>query len=99
MNKRDLVRFVAEQAGLKQADAGEAVEAVFDGIRSALLQGERVTVSGFGSFSARERASRVGVNPRTCEPLLVCAGRVPKFKASAVLKDALQPIGGLEAAD
>lgn len=71
--------------GSKKA-AAEAVEAVLEGISSALTRGEAVNFTGFGKFSVAERGPRQGVNPRTGERITIAGGRVPKFSAGAGLK-------------
>jgi nucleoid DNA-binding protein len=66
--------------------AGEAVEAVLDGIAGALAAGDSVNFTGFGKFSVAERSPRQGVNPRTGERITIAGGRVPRFSAGAGLK-------------
>lgn len=70
--------------------AQDAVEAVFGAIQTALSKGEEVAVSGFGTFSAKARAARQGVNPKTGEKIQIKATTVPKFKAGKGLKDAVK---------
>ena len=86
MNKNDLVSSVAEASGLTKADAGRAVDGVFDTIASALSSGDDVRIVGFGSFSVANRAARTGRNPRTGEEIQIPASKQPKFKAGAPLK-------------
>jgi len=66
--------------------AADAVEALLDGVTSALTSGESVNFTGFGKFSVAERGPRQGVNPRTGERITIAGGRVPKFSAGAGLK-------------
>lgn len=89
MNKQDLVAHVAEAAGLSKADAGKAVDAVFDGITATLKKGDEVRLIGFGSFLVAERAASEGRNPRTGEKIAIPASKQPKFKPGKGLKDAL----------
>ena len=89
MNKNDLVSAVADSSGLPKADAGRAVDAVFDGIASALKSGGDVRIVGFGTFSVAQRAATTGRNPRTGETIQIKASKQPKFKAGAPLKDAV----------
>ena len=89
MTKAELVEFIAEQADLTKADAGRALEAVMEGITSGLKKSGKVTLVGFGTFSAKERAAREGINPLTKEPLKIPAKTVASFKAGSKLKDAL----------
>jgi len=78
-----------ERIGSKK-EAGDAVEAVLDGITAALSGGEEVAFTGFGKFSVNERGPRQGVNPRTGERITIPAGKVPKFSAGASLKSAVK---------
>ena len=89
MNKNDLISSVAEASNLTKADAGRAVDGVFDSIASALSSGDDVRIVGFGSFSVANRAASTGRNPRTGEEIQIPASKQPKFKAGAPLKDAV----------
>ncbi|MAC62060.1 MAG: DNA-binding protein HU [SAR116 cluster bacterium] len=89
MNKNDLITSVAESSGLTKADAGRAVDGVFDSIASALSSGDDVRIVGFGSFSVANRAASTGRNPRTGEEIQIPASKQPKFKAGAPLKSAV----------
>ena len=89
MNKTELIAAAAARAGLSKKDAEKAVSAVFDAITEAMVAGERVQVAGFGIFEAKDREARVGRNPRTKETIEIPATRVPGFKASKNLKDAV----------
>ena len=89
MNKNDLISSVAESSGLTKADAGRAVDGVFDSIASALATGDDVRIVGFGSFSVANRAASTGRNPRTGEEIQIPASKQPKFKAGAPLKSAV----------
>ena len=86
MNKVDLIKVVAERAGLKKKDAEIAVNTIFNAIREALKNGEKVSIVGFGSFEVVERKAREGINPITKEKIKIPATRTPKFKPSASLK-------------
>ncbi len=90
LSKSDIISAVAEQAGLSKADTGRAVDAMLDAITAALKSGEAVNFVGFGSFVARPRAARTGLNPQTKEPLQIPATTVPAFKAGKALKDAVK---------
>ena len=89
MNKNDLISSVAESSGLTKADAGRAVDGVFESIASALSSGDDVRIVGFGSFSVANRAASTGRNPRTGEAIQIPASKQPKFKAGAPLKSAV----------
>lgn len=92
MNKTELIDALSSQAGLSKADAGRAIEALFgdDGlIAGTLRQGNRVQITGFGTFVARKREARQGRDPRTGGTIQIKAANVPAFKAGQALKDAL----------
>ncbi|MGI6423196.1 MAG: HU family DNA-binding protein [Candidatus Dojkabacteria bacterium] len=90
MLKRDLVERVAKSAGLTKKQAAEAVDALFDTITKSLKAGDPVLLTGFGKFEVRERAARVGINPKTLEKIKLPATRVPAFKAGKALKVAVK---------
>ena len=89
MNKNDLIASVSDGAGLSKADAGKAVDAVFNSITGSLKSGTEVRLVGFGTFSVSRRAASQGRNPRTGEPIQIAASNQPKFKAGKGLKDAV----------
>ena len=89
MNKTELVAAVAQSAGMTKKDAERVVNASFDAITAALCKGEKVQISGFGTFEAKTREARVGRNPHTKEEIQIPATRVPSFKASKALKDSV----------
>lgn len=89
MNKGDFISAVAQESGLSKADADRAVEAMFKVIKETLKSGDTVSLVGFGTFLARERAARTGRNPRTGESIEIKASTVPAFKAGKALRDAL----------
>jgi DNA-binding protein HU-beta len=89
MNKADLVTAVADASGLTKADAGKAVEAVFESITGALKDGGDVRLVGFGTFAVAKRKASTGRNPRTGETMTIKASNQPKFKAGKALKDAV----------
>ena len=87
MNKTELIAAVAESAGLTKKDTERIVNAAIDTITASLVKGEKVQISGFGTFETKEREARVGRNPHTKEEIHIPATRVPSFKASKALKD------------
>jgi len=89
MSKTELVEFIAEKAGLTKADATRALDAAIEGISTGLKKEGKVTLVGFGTFSAKKRAAREGINPLTKEPLKIPAKTVASFKAGSKLKDSL----------
>jgi len=89
MNKAELINAVAEKTGLSKKDSEKAINATFDTITLSMEAGEKVQLVGFGAFDIKERASRVGRNPKTKEEIEIPASRVPVFKAGKALKDAI----------
>lgn len=89
-NKADIVDKVHQTVGGTKADAERAVEAIIEMITGALKGGQEVSIAGLGIFEAKTRAGRMGRNPRTGETIQIKAMRVPKFRASKTLKDAVK---------
>ena len=89
MNKGELIDAVATSAGLSRADATKAVDSVLDNVTRTLAGGDSVSLVGFGTFSVKHRAARMGRNPRTGEAIQIAASKVPGFKAGKALKDAV----------
>ena len=87
MNKSDLVDAVASRADMSKAEAGRAVDAVLGSVGDALGNGDSVALVGFGTFSVRHRAARMGRNPQTGATMQIAASKVPGFKAGKALKD------------
>ena len=90
MNKQELISAAAEKTGFSKKDTEATVTAVLETIISALEDNEKVQLVGFGSFEVKERAERTGRNPKTNEPIVIPAGKMPVFKAGKVLKDAIK---------
>ena len=89
MNKAELIAAVAEKASLSKKDSEAAVNAALEAISTALQDGDKVQLVGFGSFEVKKRAARTGRNPRTKEVVEIPASQVPVFKAGKALKDAV----------
>ena len=89
MNKTELIAAVAAKTGLTKKDAEKVVNATIDSITESLVNGDKVNVSGFGIFEVKAREARVGRNPRTKETIQIPATKLPAFKASKTLKDAV----------
>jgi len=89
VNKSELIDAIAEGADISKAAAGRALDATLESVTGALKKGDQVTLIGFGTFLVRERASRVGRNPRTGESMTIAAAKVPSFKAGKALKDSV----------
>ena len=90
MTKTELVEAVAERAGMTKAAAARAVDAVVEAVTSALAEGQKVVITGFGTFEVRQRAARMGRNPQTGEAMHIPATKTPAFKAGKSLKDAVR---------
>lgn len=89
-NKMDLVEKVAQTINCTKADGERAVEAIIDMITDTLRSGQEVSIAGLGIFEAKTRAGRMGRNPRTGASIQIKSMRVPKFRASKTLKDAIK---------
>ena len=89
MTKAELVDFIAEKADLTKADAARALDAVVAGVTKGLKKEGKVSLIGFGTFTAKKKAARVGRNPQTGAEVKIPARVVPGFKAGSKLKDAL----------
>lgn len=87
MTKADLVDLIYERVGSSKKEASEVVEAVFAIIRASLCDGDKVKISGFGTFIVNHKNARRGRNPQTGAPITIDSRRVLSFKASQVLKD------------
>ena len=89
MNKTELVSAMAERLGASKKHSEEALTVALDLITEALAEGENVQLVGFGSFEVRERAPRIGRNPRTKEEVTIPASKAVQFKSGKVLKRAV----------
>ena len=89
MNKPELVAKIVEQMNLTKKQVEEVTAVLFDVIMEALVKGDKVVISGFGTFEVKKRAARTGRNPKTKEPVEIPASKVPAFKPGKALKDAV----------
>ncbi|MCR5112496.1 MAG: HU family DNA-binding protein [Acholeplasmatales bacterium] len=89
MKKSEIVAALADTLDLNRRDAEKAVDVVFDTIADALAAGDKVVISGFGTFEVRTRVARTGRNPRTGDEISVPAQKTPAFKVGKILKDAV----------
>ena len=87
MNKTELITNTSQNAGVARKDAERVINAAIDAITAALVNGDKVQLSGFGSFEVKDREARVGRNPHTKEAIEIPATKVPVFKASKALRD------------
>ena len=89
MNKSQLIDVVAKNTGLKKKDVETAVSAFVDAVGASLVAGEKVQVSGLGTFEVKEKAGRTGRNPKTQAVIEIPASKRPVFSASKTLKDSV----------
>ena len=90
LNKKGLIDVVANKLDITKKDATVAVETVFEAITEALVNGNKVDISGFGKFEVKTRAERTGINPATKETIQIPASKAPGFKAAKALKEAVK---------
>jgi DNA-binding protein HU-beta len=90
VNKAELIGSIAEKSELTKKDSEKALNALLDSIVAALNKGEKVQIIGFGTFEAKKRNAREGINPRTGKAISIAAATVPSFKAGKALKDAIK---------
>ncbi len=90
MTKKDLVELVAKKANLTNKASKDAVRAFLNGVRDSLKRGEKVVITGFGTFSVRKRAARPGRNPKTGEKITIEARKAPGFTPGKTLKKAVR---------
>ena len=90
MTKKEFIGVIAEKAGVSKKDTEAVYDALWASIAENLKAGEKVQVTGFGTFEVRERPERVAKNPRTGESVKVAASKAPAFKAGKALKDSIQ---------
>jgi len=87
MNKNDLISAIAKNfPSVSKSKIASAVSAIISTISEALSKGEKVTISGFGTFYVGQRQEKKGTNPRTKESIVIPASAVPKFRPAAKLK-------------
>lgn len=89
MNKQELIKKIAEDSEVTQRQAAIVLDSTLNAIMTAVAAGEKVQLLGFGSFEAKQRASRIGRNPSTQEVLEIPAATVPVFKAGVEFKEAV----------
>lgn len=92
MTKTELIKQIATETELPQSKAAECLNTVINAISTALAEGDKVALPGFGTFSVNDRAERLGKNPKTGETLTIKACKMPKFKAGKGLKTQINRI-------
>jgi DNA-binding protein HU-beta len=90
VNRKDLIGKMASDASLTRAQASRALNACLEGIQAGLIRGDRVTISGFGTFGVLHRKARRVRNPKSGKAIDIAAKRVPRFAAGIDLKSAIQ---------
>ena len=90
MTKTELINSIADKANCTKKDAGAALEATLAAIQEALVNGEKVSITGFGTFEVKNRPAREGRNPAPGEKVMIPAAKVPGFRAGKGLKDAVK---------
>jgi integration host factor subunit alpha len=98
VTRSQLSEAVYQEVGLSRNESADLVEAVLEEISGALIRGEPVKISSFGSFSVRQKGQRVGRNPKTGEEVPILPRRVLVFRASHVLKNRINDAGAAPAA-
>ena len=89
MNKADLINQVAAATGLTKTKSGEVIDVITESMKNALVNGEKVTLVGFGTFSSSSRKERKGRNPQTGAVIDIPAKKVVKFKSGSYLADSV----------
>jgi len=92
--RSDLSEAVYREIGLSRNESAELVEAILERISDALVRGENVKISSFGTFAVREKGARVGRNPKTGEEVPIAPRRVLVFRPSHILKEQVNNGGG-----
>lgn len=87
LTRMDLSEAVFREVGLSRNESADLVESVLQHMSDALVQGEQVKISSFGTFSVRDKAARVGRNPKTGEEVPIQPRRVLTFRPSHLMKD------------
>jgi DNA-binding protein HU-beta len=90
LTKKDLIDVVAKKANLTNKASRDAVQTMLNTIRDSLKRGEKVVLTGFGTFSIRSRQQRVGRNPKTGDKITLSARKAPGFTAGKTLKKAVR---------
>ncbi len=90
MNKSELIEAVAKQTGLSISQTAEVVALTLDTMTQALQSGEKIQLTGFGTFTAKHCAARMGRNPRTGAPAMIPERNTVSFKPSAALQKEME---------
>lgn len=90
MTKAELIETIAKKAGLSKAAAEKALNSTTEAIAKCLKKNDKITLTGFGTFSISKRKARSGRNPQTGEKIKIKAAKVAKFKPSEALKKTIK---------
>ncbi|WP_432727521.1 HU family DNA-binding protein [Variovorax sp. W6] len=93
MNKTELIAAIAADTNFGKADAGRVLDSALENLSRALVRGESVQLTGFGTFTIASRAERAGRNPSTGESMTIKASKAPKFITAKALKEAVNAAG------
>jgi DNA-binding protein HU-beta len=87
MNKNELIRAIANEARITLKAASEALDATIAAITAGLNDGEKIQISGFGTFELKSKPAREGINPKTGEKIKIAPTKIPAFKFGKAYKD------------
>lgn len=87
MNKNELIRAIANKAGITLKDAGAFLDGTIEVITEGLKKGEKIQISGFGTYEVKAKAAREGINPKTQKKIKIAASKTPVFKFGKAYKD------------
>lgn len=90
MNKAELIQEIATKAGVKVKEAEDLLDALISTTETTLAKGDKVAITGFGTFAVSHRKARKGRNPQTGKELKIPASKTPRFTAGKALKDSLK---------
>lgn len=90
MNKTELIDYISNRADISKSDSAKALDAFTNAVTESLVNGDQVSLVGFGTFSIKNRAARTGRNPQTGAEIQIKAAKIPSFKAGKALKDAVE---------
>jgi DNA-binding protein HU-beta len=90
MNKAELIQEIATKAGVKVKEAEDLLDALISATESTLAKGDKVAITGFGTFAVSHRKARKGRNPQTGKEIKIPASKTPRFTAGKALKDSLK---------
>lgn len=90
MNKKELIAKIAQKSGLKKGEVEKLLSSFSESVTESLSKGEKVTISGFGTFVISQRKARIGINPQTKQKIQIPATATAHFRSSKKLKDQIK---------